>query len=299
MISRRNSVDEFIAQAKGILGDRYDYSLVEYYGLRRNVKILCPEHGAFEMTPGNHLKGRHCPKCTGRAFVPTDEFITKARVVHGDRYDYSQVVCQHNRQPVRILCPDHGPFEQAPRSHLMGSGCEKCASVNRGLLKRTKAANEFLKKAQEVHGHLYDYSRSQYKRNNVNVTIGCSEHGYFQQTPANHLIGRGCPSCSSTGFDPTRPATLYYLSINNGQAYKIGITNRTIEDRFSKEDLTKISVISTWHFAFGQEARDQEVKILQRHFADRYTGPALLDSGNSELFERDVLELGLIRKSSQ
>lgn len=290
-LSQLISVDTFISRAKALLGDRYDYSQVQYEGLRRKVTIVCPDHGSFAMTPGTHLKGRHCPKCTGRAFVPTDEFITRAKAQHGDRYDYSLVRCEHNRKAVQIICREHGIFEQAPRSHLMGRGCEQCASLKRGLKKRATAAEQFLDKARTLHGDRYDYSLSQYKRNNANITIGCPEHGYFQQTPANHLIGRACPSCSTTGFDPTRPAILYYLSINNGQAYKIGITNRTIEERFSIEDRLKITVIGKWHFQIGQDAREQEIEILRKHYINRYTGPDLLRNGNSELFKSDVLGL--------
>ena len=291
VISNRNPIDKFIAQAEAVIGRRYDYSQVEYRGLRSKVKIICPEHGEFQMTPGTHLKNRHCPKCTGRAFVPTGEFIARAIKVHKGRYDYSLVNCQHNRELIKILCPEHGVFEQTPRSHLMGGGCEKCAHVTRGLKKRSNASTQFIVKAHQTHGEKYDYSRMQYKRSNANVTIGCNEHGYFQQTPANHLFGRGCPSCSSTGFDPTRPAKLYYLSVNSGQAFKIGITNRTLEERFSTEDRLKITVVSVWHFEIGQHARDREVEILKTYSNRRYKGPALLSNGNSELFESDVLGL--------
>jgi hypothetical protein len=144
--ARRLPVEKFIERAKSLLGDRYDYSQVEYDGLRRKVKITCPEHGLFLMTPGTHLKGRHCPKCTGREFIPTNEFIARAKVVHGDRYDYSLVCCQHNRQAVQIICREHGVFEQAPRNHLLGRGCEKCASLNRGLKKEQLLLNSSSKK---------------------------------------------------------------------------------------------------------------------------------------------------------
>ena len=290
-LSQSLSTDTFIERAKNIVGDRYDYSQVAYLGLRTKVKIICPEHGAFEMTPGTHLKNRHCPKCTGRAFVPTDEFVQKAKTVHKDKYDYSLVNCQHNRQAVKIVCRIHGVFEQEPRSHLLGSGCERCASIERGAKKSSTAADHFIEKARKIHGNLYDYSKALYKRNNANLTIGCAEHGYFKQTPANHLIGRGCPSCSKTGFDPTKPAILYYLSINNGQAYKIGITNRTIEERFTNEDLSKISVVASWHFDVGEEARLREAEILNLYLTRRYKGADLLLNGNSELFDSDVLEL--------
>jgi hypothetical protein len=293
--NRRLPASSFIARAKAIFGDQYDYSMVEYLGLRKKVSIICSGHGIFQMTPGTHLKGRRCPKCTGREFIPTDEFVSRAKNIHDNRYDYSLVDCEHNRKVVKIICPEHGIFEQVPRSHLMGRGCDQCASVKRGLKKRFNAAEQFLEKARKVHGDLYDYSLSQYKQNRVNITIGCSVHGYFLQTPANHLIGRGCPSCSPTGFDPTQKAILYYLAVltdRNETLYKIGITNRTVQKRYPIEDLSRIREIKIWSFDNGAEAAEREGLILKEFIHDFYSGPdVLVGGGNTELFVRDVLGL--------
>lgn len=55
-------------------------------------------------------------------------FIDKARVVHGDRYDYSKVVYINYTTKVCIICPEHGEFWQTPAKHLQGHGCphSKC-----------------------------------------------------------------------------------------------------------------------------------------------------------------------------
>lgn len=295
--SRRLTADDFIGRARALFGDEYDYSKVEYLGLRKKVRIGCLEHGVFEMTPGTHLKGRYCPKCTGRVLIPTDEFVARGSVVHQGRYNYSLVDCEHNRKAVKIICPEHGIFEQAPRSHLLGSGCDQCASIKRGLKKRTTAASQFLEKARKVHGDLYDYSLVQYKQNRENITIGCPEHGYFQQSPANHLIGRGCPSCSVTGFDPSQKAILYYLAVltdNNETLYKIGITNRSIRRRYPVEDLARIREIKTWSFDNGAEAVERESAILREFVVHFYSGPdVLVGGGNTELFVRDILGLDI------
>lgn len=55
-----------------------------------------------------------------------EEFITKARVVHGDKYDYSQVEYVNSKTKVKIICPIHGEFEQAPEKHWAGRGCSLC-----------------------------------------------------------------------------------------------------------------------------------------------------------------------------
>ena len=80
---------EFIAKAKEIHGDKYDYSKVYYVNLGTKVCIICPEHGEFWQTPYHHIKRKQgCPKCGGRVKKNREEFIEAARKIHGDRYDY-------------------------------------------------------------------------------------------------------------------------------------------------------------------------------------------------------------------
>ena len=59
--------------------------------------------------------------------LTTEEFIKKARAIHGDKYDYSKVIYVNNHTKVCIICPVHGEFWQNPHSHLKGMGCKKCA----------------------------------------------------------------------------------------------------------------------------------------------------------------------------
>jgi hypothetical protein len=56
-----------------------------------------------------------------------EEFVKKSIEVHTEIYDYSKVVYINGDIPVIIGCSNHGLFEQKPRVHLRGSGCNKCA----------------------------------------------------------------------------------------------------------------------------------------------------------------------------
>lgn len=58
--------------------------------------------------------------------LTTDEFIEKAKAVHGDKYDYSKVVYVNTKSKVSIICPKHGLFLQSPNDHLENRGCKKC-----------------------------------------------------------------------------------------------------------------------------------------------------------------------------
>ena len=55
------------------------------------------------------------------------KFIRDARLIHGDRYDYSQAVYINYHTPIWIVCPIHGGFWKSPSNHLKGQGCKECS----------------------------------------------------------------------------------------------------------------------------------------------------------------------------
>lgn len=127
---RKLSTQEFIERSMKIHGDRYDYSLVDYYkNNKTKIKIICKVHGVFEQSPKNHLDGCGCIRCIIKPNTSTShEFVEKAKKVHGELYDYSLVDYKNSYTHVKILCKEHGVFEQQPRHHFEGSGCSKCTS---------------------------------------------------------------------------------------------------------------------------------------------------------------------------
>lgn len=57
----------------------------------------------------------------------TEQFISEARYVHGDRYDYRYTRYQDSTLPVTVLCRTHGKFLVLPSSHLHSKkGCDAC-----------------------------------------------------------------------------------------------------------------------------------------------------------------------------
>lgn len=116
----------FIEEAKKIHGDKYDYSKVEYVGANKDVCIVCKKHGDFWQPPHNHLRGHGCPYCDGK-YKTVYKFIEDARLVHGDKYDYSETEYINAHTKVKIICPIHGEFIQTPFNHLQNHGCPKCS----------------------------------------------------------------------------------------------------------------------------------------------------------------------------
>jgi very-short-patch-repair endonuclease len=192
------TTETFIEKARKVHGAKYDYSLVEYKKSRFKVKIICPKHGVFEQIPNNHLRGMECIKCglikvqefAESRKLSTQEFIDKAVQVHGNRFDYSKTEYSSCSTEVKIVCPKHGEFSQIPSVHLAGKGCRECSDE-----KHRSNQQEFLDKVRKVHGDRYDYSLVDYVTTREKVKIKCPKHGIFEQTPANHLKGQGCPVC--------------------------------------------------------------------------------------------------------
>lgn len=56
--------------------------------------------------------------------------------------------------------------------------------------------NNFIKKANELHNGIYDYSEVNYIKNSECVEIICPVHGVFEQTPKGHIQGNRCPQCA-------------------------------------------------------------------------------------------------------
>ena len=184
----------------------------------------------------------------------TTTFIDKAKLVHGNKYDYSLVEYTNCKLKIDIICPDHGIFKQSPDAHTnQKQGCSECKRV-----KSSSTLKEFLNKAKEVHGDKYDYSEVDYKNTTIKIDIICRDHGIFKQRPGKHISNkRGCPKCggdrikefqinnyigwsyadwqkageNSIKFDSFK---VYILRCWNEEEefYKIGKTFTTIKNRF-------------------------------------------------------------------
>ena len=116
--------EQFIKDAINIHGNKYDYSKVNYINSKTKVCIICPEHGEFYQSPLGHINGNGCPNCfKGKT---TEQFIQEAKLIHGNKYDYSKSIYVNCNTEICITCPIHGDFFQKPYNHLKGGGCIKC-----------------------------------------------------------------------------------------------------------------------------------------------------------------------------
>jgi len=96
-----------------------------------NVIVTChadPDNvHDWEVAAQTLLKGNiSCGICTGRKRRTKNQFISEAKKIHGNKYDYSKVDYANSETYVTITCPDDGDFRQQPKAHISGRGCPKC-----------------------------------------------------------------------------------------------------------------------------------------------------------------------------
>lgn len=131
--------------------------------------------------------------------LTTEDFISRARKVHGDKYDYSKVDYKNAITKVCIICPIHGEFWQRPFVHLKGQGCAKCCFESMWVTKRHKrTTEEYISLAKNIHGDKYDYSKTKYEHSFKKVCVVCKTHGDFYVHAFAHLKGYGCPHCAKS-----------------------------------------------------------------------------------------------------
>lgn len=207
--------EDFVEKARIVHGDKYDYSRFVYLGSKVDGDIICPIHGIFPQKPCHHLNGSGCPKCSNGASKNETEiidminnsynvyknmdyrekYIERCRKVHGDKYIYTEVGLSKMKDKVKIICPEHGEFEQRADAHLGGQGCPICGNIKMGI-SNSSNVDEFTEKANKIHSKKYVYYKSIYINNSTPLCITCPQHGDFWQTPSNHLKGEGCPKCN-------------------------------------------------------------------------------------------------------
>lgn len=191
MNRKRLTTEEYIERCKNF-NPEYDYSKIGFTTISGQfVTPICKKHGKFRINASGLMSKKiECPECKREKRF--NEFVEKARLIHGDKYEYDINTYKNNKIPIRIICPIHGEFKQAIGDHLKGYGCSKCSG------KYKPSTEEWIEKAAPVYNYIYDYSKVNYIDNKTPVTVICPKHGEFYPIPNNHIKGvSGCPKCAS------------------------------------------------------------------------------------------------------
>lgn len=247
--------DDFIKKAIKIHGQHYDYSECFYKRAKQKIKIICKIHGVFEQTPDKHLLGSGCQSCANLkrkySLISTKEkFIEKAKISHGDKYDYSHVNYINSRTKIEIFCKEHDRiFYQIPNNHIQGrTGCTECEKI---VFKQSRSINnkKFIEQAKATHGDKYNYTLVNYLNWKTKVKIICKKHGIFEQIPLGHKQGQGCPKCKA------EKASLTFRSSKDdfvAKATKVHNNKYSYDKTLYSNNSTKIAITCPVHGDFHQ-----------------------------------------------
>lgn len=126
--------ESFVESANIKHNFKYDYTLSQTTS-HGKIKIVCKDHGVFEMQPYSHIMGQGCRRCANNNYMlTTEQFVSKAIAAHGNRYDYSKVDYKGAKSKVEIICRTHGSFYQIPNTHISSQGCPYCIKKSYGEL---------------------------------------------------------------------------------------------------------------------------------------------------------------------
>jgi hypothetical protein len=228
--NRRYTLETLLEKFESVHSNIYDYSNVVFENVRSKVIIICKTHGSFEQRADQHIQGYGCPHCgvikailSGIKYsnkknqpkklisVPDKQVTTiytlnslieKFNLVHNYAYDYSNIHSYKNiKQVVTIVCKEHGSFEQRVTNHIQGAGCQKCGVIKAAQSNKSYpvvTTESLIDEFKQIHGDLYDYSKTVYVNFKTKVAINCRKHGIFMQRSRCHASGKGCPVCRSS-----------------------------------------------------------------------------------------------------
>lgn len=219
-ISHKDTLESFIRKANIKHNYFYKYDKAIYINSKIKLIITCPIHGDFLMAPASHIRGGKCPKCSLQYKLSVTEIINRCNKIHNNKYQYKLKNNNSLHEKMCIICSEHGEFWQRIIKHLSGRGCYKCTKER---LKNNPryTINDFIQKAQVIHGNKYDYSKAIYINAKTKICIICPIHGEFWQTPDSHLSSAGCPVCSSSKGEIIIRKGLDKYKINYIQEYRI------------------------------------------------------------------------------
>jgi hypothetical protein len=316
----------FIEKSVKLHGDRYSYINVNYVNAKKKVKIMCQEHGEFEQTPDKHLNTIHCcPVCNlnrkkkainnVRGKKPIESYETFLIKLYNKFPEVSIKLVDNwsgiTKTNVIVNCEIHGE-KTVNCEHLISSlrvySCSNCASENRTKNKchdKCSIVTELKTKCGD-----YEYIFPvDYKTKRDKIKVICPIHGEFNRSVQKLLSGQYCSRCRVDklidskvlvgGYNEDlfnnnpklkdKSAILYFLKINNGELFKIGITtNVSPKKRISVLKNKSKQFIKTCDIIATKELTLYEAYTLEQIILEENKNFRVKRRWSTELFNKDI-----------
>ena len=204
---RTKTQEQYLNECKLIHNNKYDYSKTVYKHSEKNITIICPKHGKFEIRACNHLNGQGCQKCsieekTINSYKTNEQYLNECKLIHGNKYNYDKTEYIHSEEKVIITCPNHGDFKQQAYKHIQGNGCPNCAhTISKAELEiidfikelginNIEQSNRKILNGYELDIYLPDYNFAiEYNGNYWHTEEFKEDNHHFQKT--NECLNKG------------------------------------------------------------------------------------------------------------
>lgn len=226
----------------------------------RRLEWECGLGHHWRTSISNRTNGSACPYCAGkRVLAGFNDLATLAPDLAAEADGWNPTTVRpfaHVQRDWR--CNEGHAFSSSIAARSGGSGCPVCANKEvRAGINDLATTNPDL--ALEACG--WDPST---------LTVGsnksrrwrCERGHEWDAPPSRRNSGRGCPSCSKTGFDPGKDGWLYFLKNPDLQLLQIGITNMPA-NRLSKHERAGWQILEVRGPMEGRLARGWEQSILR------------------------------------
>lgn len=149
----------------------------------------------------------------------TEQFIEEAKMVHGNKYDYSLVNYINNKTPICIICPKHGKFKQIPSDHLNGRGCNLCSKLVHDTESFIEQAKNSIENKYNIKPNFLDGLEADFLLEKEKIVIECQgtqhllENHFFE--PLSVVIKRDIKKlkqCNENGYK-----MIYVLNKENSE----------------------------------------------------------------------------------
>lgn len=238
----------FLNKVKGKY-DEIDYSLAVYTGLFGRVTLKCTKHdNEYTQRAIDHYSAKGCKKCFDESKMITfDKWVETSKIKYDNSYLYDHIKIEDfvYDTDTKVICKKHGEFVVNTKNHMLGVGnCKKCVGKER------KSKEQLIDEMIKLHDNEYSYVFPDVWSMQTKIDIECKNHGTFKASIKNHLGNNSkCPSCSKENNGWSKSCfinsakdsnCLFYTLLcynENEYFYKIGITSKSIKERYSGKSL--------------------------------------------------------------
>ncbi len=321
--------ENFIKKAMIKFNGKFNYDKFIYKNAKTKSIIICPLHGEFLQNPDKHLNSKYgCRECweierklldrsysKGKKVMSKSDFLKRVLRKYKNKFEYNldnfNGLCGND---IEVYCKKHDfCFLTSPHTHLLKNNKYGCSYCSKEGISNSKTIeyNESIKFLCDKYDNLYiypDYNKNNYKNKRSKIEIICKKHGKFIKSVTKHQSGQGCPNCKKEELvknnilgvyndklfevNPlikSKKAILYYLNINNGVYYKIGITTISVESRIKSLKSRSKGFIETVEILYEKEMDLYEAYKKENSILKENSDFRVYRRWSTEIFNKDIL----------